>query len=315
MSDDRRMSKKFGPFCGALLVFLIVFLLTENYAAPSFENCISQNSGDHGTEKSENKGRIVGRFIFAESICSLRLIDRHNGFFAAIAAFVIAAFTFTLWQSTEKLWRASEDQIEHAKNEAMSDAMRRLKEEARLQEQINIAGRSADAAKQAADALPVVERAYIYPIIIAHGAIEDCIKNALVFYLGDPTKDDVPATETAELTFKFKNFGKTPAILKSAFVGFGVHPIGAEIGLSIPEAVLGVLEETNPLTSQMQIGITRKQAQHILVHTGHVCFTGEITFDDIWGNEHTTKFYFVWDKEIKRMALRSVETKTKPKNG
>jgi hypothetical protein len=133
------MLKKFGPFCGALLVFLIVFLLAENYAAPSFQNCVSQNSETQSTEESENKSHIIGRLIFAESVCSLRLVDRHNGFFAAVAAFAIAAFTFTLWQSTEKLWRASEDQLEHAKNEAMSAAMKRIKEEARLLEQIEIA--------------------------------------------------------------------------------------------------------------------------------------------------------------------------------
>jgi hypothetical protein len=170
------MLRKFGPFCGALLVFLTAFLLTENYAAPSLENCISQNSSAQGTEESENKSGIVGRLVFAESICSLRLIDRHNGFFAAIAAFVIAAFTFTLWQSTEKLWRASEDQLEHAKNEAMSAAMKHLKEEVRLQEQINIAGQSADAAKQAADAAIAAERARFY-VVLDHNFLE-CINRA-----------------------------------------------------------------------------------------------------------------------------------------
>lgn len=208
-------------------------------------------------------------------------LQTYNGAVTAVATIVIAAFTTILGIFTVSLARSTR--------------------------------RAAEAAKISADTLPVVERAYVYPIIIGHGAINDCVMNALVFFLGDTTKYDLPAPETAELTFKFKNFGNTPAILKTAFVGFGVDPLGAEIGLSIPEAVLGVLEETNPLKTRMQIGITGNQAQHILAYTGHICFSGKITFDDIWGNEHTTRFYFAWDKDIQRMALRWVETKTKTK--
>jgi len=175
--------------------------------------------------------------------------------------------------------------------------------------------KAAEAAAVSAGSIAVVERAYVYPVIVGHGAIGDCIKNARIFYEGDPSKDDKPADETAEITFKFKNFGKTPALLKTAFAGLGVAPLGAKIGLPIVESVLGAGEETiTPFVSDMQIGITRRQAQHILAYTGHVCFEGRVTFDDIWGNEQTTKFYFVWDHWISRMNLRWVETKTKYKS-
>lgn len=174
---------------------------------------------------------------------------------------------------------------------------------------------AANAAKRAVDSLPVVERAYVYPVVVGHGAIEECIKNARAFYEDDPSKDDESARETAEITFKFKNFGKTPALLKSAFAGLGVAPLGAQLGLPIVESVLGTGEETvTPFVSEMQIGITPSQARHILDYTGHVCFEGRITFDDIWGNEQTTEFYFVWDHSISRMNLRWVETKTKQKD-
>jgi hypothetical protein len=170
---------------------------------------------------------------------------------------------------------------------------------------------AANAAKQATDALPVVERAYVYPVIISAGGTGECIREALVFYEGDITKDDTPIPTTAEITFRIKNYGKTPAILKSAYAGFGVNPIGAELGLSIPESILGEMETTSELTSKMQAGPTRTQAQNIRVYTASMGFNGQITFDDIWGNEHTTRFLFVWDQEIQRMALRYVETTTK----
>lgn len=172
----------------------------------------------------------------------------------------------------------------------------------------NAAKKSADAASVSAEAISVVERAYVYPIIIATAGIEDCINAAI-----DSKEFDAPAPMTGELVFELKNFGKTPAILKSAFVAFGVPPLGALIGVSIPKSVLAPLKKTGRLISVMQKGITRNQAQHILVYTGHLGFEGAVTFDDIWGNEHTTEFYFVWDKDIRRMRLTWAKTKTKQK--
>jgi hypothetical protein len=173
--------------------------------------------------------------------------------------------------------------------------------------------KAANAADLSARAVTVVERAYVYPEIISAGAVGECIKEALVFYENDFTKDDTPIPTTAEITFKIKNYGKTPAILKAVYAGFGAHPVGAEIGLSISEAILGVNETTRTLHTPMEVGLTRNQARHILVYTASVGFSGQIIFDDIWGDEHTTRFFFAWDKDIQRMALRGIEIKTKQK--
>jgi hypothetical protein len=169
---------------------------------------------------------------------------------------------------------------------------------------------ASDAAKRAADSLPIVERAYVYPLIVSAGTTKECIENAKVFYMDDNAGDgDRPSPERATIIFRIKNYGKTPAILKTVYAGFGVSPVTAEIGVSIPESILGEMETTGDISAEMNTGITRNQAQGIMVYTASVGFSGQITFDDIWGNEHTTQFYFVWDKEIERMALVSVETK------
>lgn len=291
----------------ALVVYVILFWWWASAGYPTEAKICNPPASTNNCE-SHN-------ILFALAVVALDKLNFYGVLITAIATGVIGYFTYTLKQSTDKLWRASEDQLDHAKNEAMSDAMRRLKEEARLQEQTNIARDSANAAKQAADAMSVVERAYVYPEIISAGAIDECISDALVFYEGDPAKDDTPILTTAEITFKIKNYGKTPAILKDAFTGFGVNPLSTEIGISISEAILGEKETTRELHTRMQVGLTRNQARHILAYTASLGFSGQITFDDIWGNEHTTRFYFVWDKEIKRMALRGIETKTKQKNG
>jgi hypothetical protein len=215
---------------------------------------------------------------------------------------VLAFATVGLGIATAFLYATGEKQFKVA----IRSSIRQSRD---MQASVAAAEKSATAADLSAKAVIVVERASVYPVILGYSEIEDCLRAAL-----ESKREDVPVAKTTELAFKFKNFGKTPAILKTAFVAFGAPPHGALTGVAIPESVLAHLEETSPLVSKMQIGLTRKQAQHILVYTGHICFEGEVTFDDIWGNEHMTEFYFVWDKDIKSMSLKGVETKTKQKD-
>jgi hypothetical protein len=99
-------------FFAAIVTALFLFLWAENQVAPSFQACISQNSTKQSAESPNDYGKIVSVFVKTQSICSLRLIDRHNGFFAAIAAAIVAAFTFTLWRSTDRLWKAGKEALE-----------------------------------------------------------------------------------------------------------------------------------------------------------------------------------------------------------
>lgn len=144
---------------------------------------------------------------------------------------------------------------------------------------------SADAAKKSADALSVIERAHVYPEILNPGAIWDCINDAKAFYL-DPTGEtaDTPCSTTAELTFTVRNYGKTPAILKEVFAGFGVWPIGAQIGVVIPVGILGAGENSGSFVAAMERGLTHNEATHITSYTKHIAFVGRVTFDDVWGN-------------------------------
>jgi hypothetical protein len=168
--------------------------------------------------------------------------------------------------------------------------------------------RSVDVAREAADALPLVERAYVYPLIISPGIEIARYLDYVSSWSSDPTDDDAPAPKLISLSFKIKNYGKTPAILHSAYAGFGMYPIGAEFGLSIPESVLGAGETTGDFTAEMQVGITRKQALLIAGHAGALCLTGQVAFSDIWGKRHKTRFIFVWDKDIRQMTMREVGT-------
>jgi len=172
-----------------------------------------------------------------------------------------------------------------------------------------VTNKAANAAKEAAEALPVIERAHVYPMIVAVGPLLDCVRAAKVFYIDPPdVGGNKPCRETCELTFRIKNYGKTPAILKEVFVGFGVHPLGMEIGVTIQEGILGAGETTNDLISKMDRGLTRNEADHILFCTKHIAFIGQVLFEDIWGNEYRTKFHFAWEHSEGRMYLCGLST-------
>jgi hypothetical protein len=83
-------------FLAALLVALAVFVWTENEIAPEFQTCISQETSQNATKGPNNETKIIIVRAEAQTICSLRLIDRHNGFFSLLAAISIAWFTLML---------------------------------------------------------------------------------------------------------------------------------------------------------------------------------------------------------------------------
>jgi hypothetical protein len=106
------------PLFGLILVAFILFLLAENHIAQSFQTCVSQETAQKSADGSNYDSHDVAVSIKAQFICTVRLVDAHNGFFAAIAAFIVAGFTFTLWRTTDRLWKSSENQIAIAQKTA-----------------------------------------------------------------------------------------------------------------------------------------------------------------------------------------------------
>jgi hypothetical protein len=167
---------------------------------------------------------------------------------------------------------------------------------------------AANATKDAVDALPVVERAYVYPVIVSAEAVSYYIRDAIAYGAGDPSKDDAPSDGFVSVDFRLRNYGKTPAILKSVYAGLGMRPIGGEMGLGIAENILGTMESTGILTAATPVGMTPRQARGILSYTRSFCLNGTVEFIDVWGSEYSTRFEFTWDHDIKSMALTNVTT-------
>jgi len=124
--------------------------------------------------------------IFKDAVVSVgRWIEHHSNFVSAAATVVIAAFTLTLWCATRKLWKVSQEQSRH------------------METSIAAAEKAADAAKDSAEALPAIERAYLFVKVVLE--IPDPRQ---VIKIG--TKD-MPGANRVKVTIT--NHGKTPAIL------------------------------------------------------------------------------------------------------
>src|SRR5580704_1599358 len=93
------------------VVFLISFfiLLEENISAP-FSKCIDNWQANYGPNEPDQYGFFLAKIVGGHALCTVRAVDRHNGFFAAMGAFIVAWFTFSLRDSTDRLWKAGERQ-------------------------------------------------------------------------------------------------------------------------------------------------------------------------------------------------------------
>lgn len=88
------------------------FIIVEENFSGKFTKCIDDWKANYVHNQPNQKGFIVGELVSGHTLCIIRSIDRHNGLFAAVAAFIVAWFTFSLRESTNRLWEAGERQRE-----------------------------------------------------------------------------------------------------------------------------------------------------------------------------------------------------------
>jgi hypothetical protein len=92
-------------FLTVLCVFVGSFLLVERTSSPFFQQCISQegsNKGEYATKESNTR---IGPVVTAYVRCTGRFMDGHGVGLTAVASFIIAAFTATLWVATKQQGR------------------------------------------------------------------------------------------------------------------------------------------------------------------------------------------------------------------
>lgn len=131
------------------------------------------------------------RGVMHAASVALSFVDTHSGALTLIATVAIAAFTFTLWRSTDKLWSAAERQRRDARHSiyASQVAARASRE-------------SAVAAKKTADATEKLLNNLEVPYVLPH---------EMKFNYSD---------SHGSIAFSFKNYGRSPATVSGVWVSF-----------------------------------------------------------------------------------------------
>ena len=245
-----------------ILISLILFLLaganvysqeptpTPRKDGQNWQNCSTKtnengNTDQYCTQKEPLLIKIFGsegtnpnadkqRQDIDQKSSTKHIIDLVSIAITAIATVVVAFFTGLLWYYNKKLWKT--------------------------------AAQSAEAAKKAADALPIIERAYIF--------IETCGPNSFVgnnFTIGA----------------KISNFGKTPAILikiDAAYIWEEQYPI------KFPEFNCRVSDDVSLIAPEKPQVVYIKTPYIPIGKLGKAFCCGLIEYEDIWKVRHETGF-------------------------
>ena len=173
-----------------------------------------------------------------------------------------------------------------------------------------VTGTAAHAAKDAAEALPISERAYVYPEIIPSADIVQYLRaTARRAALYDEGHFNTLSPEVTGVAFKITNLGKTPAIIRRLFAGFYIRGQELEGEITHPIAILGAGKSAENINVSLKVGMSANQATWVIQDRDALCLSGTIYFDDIWGNKLSTSFLFTWESGTNRMILRSINTK------
>jgi len=181
-----------GLVLAPLLVLAALFVFFENEIAPLFQKCVSQVAAGYGNTRADQEAPVILYFIRAQAICSLSLVDWHNGFFALLGTLAVALFTLALWRSTKKLWQAADAQ-------RAADDLTRAVETVRLEGSMAVTKRLADASENAAKAaIAARNRPWIM--------LDEVYTNAGKWIIGE---------EELMAQFRLRNYGNAPAFITS----------------------------------------------------------------------------------------------------
>jgi hypothetical protein len=181
----------------------------------------------------------------------------------AFAAIFIAIVTVMLWRSSEKLWSVT-----------------------------NVA---ADAARRSADALMAAERAQLLSIVEVSNIPH------ILSELGRSDRPQAGGTATSEkpvVQYVFKNYGKTPAILKdiSHELRHWKQPPDElrYIPLSTPPKERAVIAggSTEPLQCALVVPLGAEAAATIRAGDSFFWLFGRVVYDDAFGKEREHRFLY-----------------------
>ena len=164
--------------------------------SPSFHECMGTHD-QKGARNQLKEGLPVFVVTSVEAVFCLGPFFEHNrDAFAAFSTVLIAAFTGTLWWSTEKLWRAGEGQQRIFRRQAFAA--------------VQSARAARRSAKVAEEALAKIERPYVF--VFGVTKIE--------------YNRDIVGGYTPHIVITIANHGRTPAIIKNVCAAMSVTDRG-----------------------------------------------------------------------------------------
>lgn len=110
-SPSRRRAAPMSGWTLVVLAGALLYWLVDS--SPSFKNCIRDHKNDSAYHQLHEDGAIASRVarLHLQIVCIEDWTEHYQGAIGAVATLMVAAFTFTLWRATKRLWRSAEDQL------------------------------------------------------------------------------------------------------------------------------------------------------------------------------------------------------------
>jgi hypothetical protein len=222
--------------------------------------------------------------------------DTKIGEFAlAVFTFVLVIFTGGLWWSTHGLLQAGNAQIRQASYISRLQDLR-TKESIRLAEEADKTSRiAANAAKDSAEAAISVQRARFYAVI-THNFMRTI--EAANSWAGpeDQKSNPIGRDLWPKATIVFKNYGKTPGILKKVGIGVAYADTPPDPPDYKPKRINENIIDTGEISEKFDASdespMTIYRAKNVQRgESATIWIYGYAAYDDVFGKEQTHRFY------------------------
>jgi hypothetical protein len=213
-------------------------------------------------------------------------MDEHEGFFVGLFTGLLFIATIGLWRSTNALWDAGERQIK-----IMRDTGAR--QYRAMMASNSVARETANAAELNATAVIESQRARLF-VVVTEENFFATINLGMRF---SATQQEA-TVDTLRVTYRVKNYGKTPAILKEIshqIIGGRTFPRPAEYAAVVPlpiDLVIGSEGESRTVTCHMDRNVTVADVNAVRSGRLNWWFYGYVSYEDTFSRGHELRF--VW---------------------
>jgi hypothetical protein len=246
---------------------------------------------EHSQQSADNNENHDCPTFFAGTLLTFERgfewVKRDDNDKGVVAAFtvVLAISTIGLWLATINLWKAGERQLELLGETAAAQSLD-------MQASVAVADRAARAAQTSADSAVAVERGRIYALI-DHNFL-NCIDGASAWDGPRSGENPLPMGMWPMAGIRFKNYGKTPAIIEE--VGTGVEysegiPMPVYDVKIVNKNIIGPGDESEQFGTVITGQMTMNQAIKVKDGAANIWVYGYVIYDDIFGSRQTHRFF------------------------